>query len=86
MRMHNKFSLTIVTALLTLSLWGLEALAAPPAEHPNSIFIFADDLGYGGLGCYGQEKIKHCQVLDSDSQPTGRNTLPAIILGFRVRD
>lgn len=29
----------------------------PPAP-PNVIFIMADDLGYGELGCYGQEKIQ----------------------------
>lgn len=25
---------------------------------PNIIYIFADDMGYGELGCYGQQKIK----------------------------
>ena len=25
---------------------------------PNVIFIMADDLGYGDLGCFGQTKIK----------------------------
>ena len=27
-------------------------------KKPNIVFIFADDLGYGDVGCYGQQKIE----------------------------
>ncbi|MFP4058835.1 MAG: arylsulfatase, partial [Candidatus Brocadiia bacterium] len=43
---------------------GTSALALAPLAHgaparkPNIIFILADDLGYGDLGCFGQEKIR----------------------------
>ena len=44
--------------LLSLLLVAVSLIAVRGADKPNIIFILADDLGYGDLGCYGQKMIE----------------------------
>ncbi|MFM8904047.1 MAG: sulfatase-like hydrolase/transferase [Verrucomicrobiota bacterium] len=53
--MKFRLSLTFLTALLLAPLAALHAADAPT---PNIIFLLADDLGWGDLGCYGHPHIR----------------------------
>ena len=47
-------------AMATANLMSVRTSCSPISKgaKPNIIFILADDLGYGDLGCYGQEIIR----------------------------
>jgi arylsulfatase A-like enzyme len=48
---------TFLTGLILAIAPLVAAYPAEPASRPNFVFILADDLGYGDLGCYGQQRI-----------------------------
>jgi arylsulfatase len=52
------FSLILPIVLLSGCSGGGPWKRRAKEQKPNIIFIMADDLGYGEVGCYGQEKIQ----------------------------
>ena len=53
--MMNK-PILLMGALLAST--SVELSAQKNRENPNIVFVLADDMGIGDLGCYGQKKIK----------------------------
>jgi len=55
---RREFIKTVGLATASLAAPGILSKCSKTVKKPNIIYILADDLGYGELGCYGQEKIK----------------------------
>ncbi len=55
---RREFLAAVGAAAMALPSQSLAAGAAARKGPPNFVFIFADDLGWGDLGCYGNRQIK----------------------------
>ena len=63
-------SIAVLTLLVTGNAWADD-------PRPNVIFVIADDLGYGDLGCYGNPTIRTPE-LDRMAQKSASNVVQAL--------
>jgi len=59
--MRKTFTLTLISIIIALV--SCTDPQKEEAKKPNILFLLADDLGYGELGCYGQQMVQ-TPVLD----------------------
>ena len=57
-RIGPVFGRTFLLGFLLTHMVSITHAQSASFRKPNIIFILADDLGYGDLGCYSQTKIK----------------------------
>src|SRR5205823_1068038 len=64
-------ALLICVVGLLLPTFGRTADDPIPGRKPNLIFILADDLGYGELGCYAQDRMRtpRCDRMAAEALP-----------------
>lgn len=55
---QKNYAMSISKLILPLALAPFVALSAQNQDKPNIVLIYADDIGYGDLSCYGATRIQ----------------------------